>query len=60
MLRSSSDHPVRHISCDVSEREHFLRGYVASFHLTPIAQTVVRDLLGDGQAIDSRVEVDQR
>ena len=59
VLRSSSYHPIRHVSCEVSERVLILRGRVPSFYLKQIAQTVVRHLLENGLVIDNRVEVDR-
>jgi len=59
LLRSSSYHPVRHVSCEVNERVLILRGHVPNFHLKQIAQTVVRELLSDGLVIDNRLEVDR-
>lgn len=59
VLRSSSYHPVRRVTCEVRQRVLILRGRVPSFHMKQIAQTVVRNLLHDGLAIDNRVEVDR-
>lgn len=58
ILRSSSYHPVRRVSCEVRDRVLILRGRVPSFYMKQLAQTVVRDLLNAGLLIDNRVEVD--
>lgn len=58
LLQSSSYRPVRRVSCEVRRQVLILRGRVPSFYMKQMAQTIVRELLSEGIAINNEVEVE--
>lgn len=55
-LKKSGYHQLSLISCEFHEGVLTLRGYVSSFHLKQVAQTLIRDLDDVGE-INNRLEV---
>ena len=55
-LRTSGYRQLHFVSCEFHEGVLTLRGYVSTFHLKQIAQTLIRDLDGVGE-INNRLEV---